>query len=276
MNGRERTLAAFRLEETDKVPHTEYCSNWELIRALTGFDPAKPEERVAANKAFYERAGLDFMWMTNDGPAPWESRGRTTTMGHAEFLENGIDMNRNVRCPFTSVDEVLAFDAVEEYGMPEMDELVAYYEGFYQDLSRDWPDVFAPTGYYRTMISACIAIFGWEMFLLAVGEDPEGFDSVLESIFQLNLRMYEAQAKCSCPVFLSHDDMVWTEGPIFHPDWYRAHVFPRYRKLWSVVKDAGKTLLFCSDGDFSMFTLAAVYSRKPQTETPHGNLRLRT
>lgn len=253
MNGRERSLAAINLEQTDKVPHTEYCSNWELIRTLTGLDPAKPEEAAAANKAFYERAGLDFMWSTNDGPVPWERRGRTTSMGHAEFLEGGIDMNRNVNCPFKTVDEVLSFDAVEEYGLQDDDELAAYYESLYQRTLRDWPDVFVPIGYYRTMVSACIAIFGWEMFLTAVGENSERFDRVLESIFRLNLQVYEAQAKCSCPVFLCHDDMVWTQGPIFHPDWYRKHIFPRYKKLWSVVKDSGKKLLFCSDGDFSMF-----------------------
>jgi len=47
--------------------------------------------------------------------------------------------------------------------------------------------------------------------------------------------------------------MVWTEGAIFHPDWYRRYVFPRYKKLWQPLSEAGKKVLFCSDGDFTEF-----------------------
>jgi uroporphyrinogen-III decarboxylase len=64
---------------------------------------------------------------------------------------------------------------------------------------------------------------------------------------------FRAWALTSAPVFICHDDIVWTSGPVFHPHWYRRFVFPRYRKLWSVLKDAGKIVLFCSDGDFTEF-----------------------
>ena len=38
-----------------------------------------------------------------------------------------------------------------------------------------------------------------------------------------------------------------------HPDFYRAEIFPRYKKLWSIVKGAGKKVVFTSDGDWGMF-----------------------
>ena len=47
--------------------------------------------------------------------------------------------------------------------------------------------------------------------------------------------------------------MVWTEGAIFRPDFYRRQVFPRFRRYWELLRDAGKTVLFCSDGDFTEF-----------------------
>jgi uroporphyrinogen-III decarboxylase len=37
------------------------------------------------------------------------------------------------------------------------------------------------------------------------------------------------------------------------PDFYRAAIFPRYKELWRVLKEAGKKVLFCSDGDWTMF-----------------------
>ena len=47
--------------------------------------------------------------------------------------------------------------------------------------------------------------------------------------------------------------MVWSEGAIFHPDWYRKYIFPKYKQLWEPIKASGKKLLFCSDGDFTEF-----------------------
>jgi uroporphyrinogen-III decarboxylase len=50
-----------------------------------------------------------------------------------------------------------------------------------------------------------------------------------------------------------HDDMVWTSGPIFSPKWYRQYVFPSYKRLFAPLREAGKKIMFTSDGDFSRF-----------------------
>jgi uroporphyrinogen-III decarboxylase len=38
-----------------------------------------------------------------------------------------------------------------------------------------------------------------------------------------------------------------------HPDFYRAAIFPRYKRLWAPLREAGKVLLFCSDATFTEF-----------------------
>ena len=249
----ERGLAALELRMPDRIPHTEYVSHWGLVRHLTGLDPANPAEADEAWRRFYLAAEYDFLWNTNDGPVPWQERGRTTDMGHAEWLEDGSDRRDTVYCPFRSVDEVLSFDAVAEYGLWDFDELVAYYEDVYQRNQAKHRELVFPGGYYKTLVSGCIQAFGWEMFLTAVGTDPEGFDRVLEGIYKQSEHHFRAWAKTSIRAFICHDDMVWTQGPIFRPAWYREHIFPRYRKLWSILHEAGKIVLFCSDGDFTMF-----------------------
>ena len=50
-----------------------------------------------------------------------------------------------------------------------------------------------------------------------------------------------------------HDDMVWTAGPFFHPDWYRQFVFPNFKKYFAPLRDAGKIICFTSDGNYTMF-----------------------
>jgi len=174
-------------------------------------------------------------------------------MGHAEFLEGGIDRRDTVACPFRSVDEVLAFDAVKEYGLPDFDELVRYYEQSYQSGQRANPNQVLTAGYYKTIVSGAIEAFGWDM-LLAAAADRGRFARVLDSIFELAMHHFRAWARTSAPVFIDHDDFVWTAGPFMHPSFYRAEIIPRYRRLWEVLHEAGKIVLFCSDGNWTVFT----------------------
>ncbi len=79
---------------------------------------------------------------------------------------------------------------------------------------------------------------------------PKAAAQVWDIITLANCR---AWARTSIPFFICHDDIVWTSGPVFHPEWYRRYVFSRYARLWEPLKEAGKKVLFCSDGDFTMF-----------------------
>jgi uroporphyrinogen-III decarboxylase len=115
------------------------------------------------------------------------------------------------------------------------------------------PFAVVPGGYYNTVFSWCILTFGWEMFLSAAVRDPERFDRVLDGFFEISLASYRAQAQTTIKAFISHDDIVWTAGAVFHPNWYRRYVFPRHKKLWAPLREKGIKLLFCSDGNFTEF-----------------------
>jgi len=232
-------IDTINLRPTPRLAHTEYCSNEAIVRQVG-------RDRLG------EWFQLDFVWHTNDGPVPWNERGRTTDMGHAEFLEDGRDRRDTISCPFKSVEEVWAFDAVEEYGLPDYEELVHYYEEWYRKARGDNPGQVVPGGYYKTVVSGAIEAFGWDMLLRAAA-DRDRFERVLESIFRLSMHHYRAWAQTSIEVFICHDDMVWSEGAFMHPNFYRQAIFPRYRELWRVLKEAGKKVLFCSDGDFTEF-----------------------
>ena len=235
-------LDTIHLKTTERLGHTEYCDNDALVRAVT----------EGRRERFTELWEYDLIWATDDGPVEWEDRGRVTNMGHAEFLEGGVDKLQAKPCPFKDVEEVLEFDAVKEYGLPETDGLVEYYETSYKKSQADRPESVYTGGYYKTIVSGAIQTFGWDMLLLAAAY-PEKFEKVLDSFFRLSLHYYKAQARTSIEAFICHDDMVWTAGPFMNPDFYRKAIFPRYRELWEVLKNAGKKVLYCCDGDYSMF-----------------------
>jgi len=76
---------------------------------------------------------------------------------------------------------------------------------------------------------------------------------VLDRWADLLMGYVEAWAATDIEVFLTHDDMVWTAGGIFSPEFYRTYVFANYKRYWDCVKDAGKKVLFCSDGNYSQY-----------------------
>lgn len=235
-------LDAIFLKPTTRLAHTEYCSNDRLRTTI----------QQATGKSLEDAWECDLIWSTDDGPVPWVERGRVTDMGHAEFLEGGVDRRSPKPCPFTDAEQVLAFDAVVEYDLPDFDGLVAYYERRHRELQRDNPNQVFTAGYYKTIVSGAIEAFGWDMLLTAAA-DQTAFEKVLDSIFRLSLHHFRAWAKTSAPVFICHDDMVWTEGPFMDPAFYRRVIFPRYAELWRVLKRAGKKILYCSDGNWTMF-----------------------
>ncbi|MFB0517244.1 MAG: uroporphyrinogen decarboxylase family protein, partial [Candidatus Neomarinimicrobiota bacterium] len=60
----------------------------------------------------------------------------------------------------------------------------------------------------------------------------------------------EAWSQVDIEVFISHDDLAMTKGPIFRPDWFREHIFPHYPQIWKPLKDKGIKVIFCSDGNY--------------------------
>lgn len=241
-------IDTLRLRPTPRLAHTEYCSNASLKRAVTGL----PDGDGNQEREFYRRWEYDFIWSTHDGPQPWDQRGRVTDMGHSEFLEGGVDLRQPKPRPFKDVEEALEFDAVAEYGLTDTRALMDFCEDHYRIARARYPQQVSCGGYYRTLISGAIAIFGWDMLLTAAAH-PRRFARVLDSIYQQSLHHYKAWAETSIEVFMCHDDMVWSQGPFMHPEFYRAEVFPRYKELWSVLKRAGKLVAFTSDGDWTQF-----------------------
>ena len=252
-------LNAVHCRPNPRIAHTEYSVasyHHGVLDAVLG--DKRTHTRLDV-KLFSDAWDYDFQFGTNDGPVPWQQRGRTSDMGHADYAEGGADRRETSSCPFEDPEEVLAFDAVKEYGLPDFAELVAYYERTYQENQAFFDRQLCTGGYYKSIISGAIAAFGWDMLLMAAA-DQDRFAKVLRRIADLTLHHVKAWAETSIEVFIQHDDFVWTEGPFLHPDFYRGVIIPMYGEFWEVLHQAGKKVLFCSDGKFDMFMpdLAAV------------------
>jgi hypothetical protein len=251
---REIALDTISLRPTPRIAHTEYSLNYhkDLIRKASGLDPDQQESANPALRALYDAWDIDLIWSTNDGPVDWLKTGRCTDMGHAVYASDGSDERASASCPFESPEEVWEFDPTQEYGLPDFGELVKSYREAQDRARSEFPNQLTTGGYYKTVVSGASHSFGWDMFLMAAS-DEEKFAQVLARFGDYTMHYVKAQAETPVEVFIQHDDMVWTEGPFMNPDFYRKAIFPIYKKLWSVLKQRGKKVLFCSDGTFDMF-----------------------
>lgn len=250
-------LAAFNLEMTDRVPRTEYSSaqrHWKLVKAVTGIDVDEnsPKDlQQKASNAFVKAWNYDLTWAIR--PLDKELGKYKTNMGHAAYAAGGTDYDNKIYCPFKEPEEVLAFDPWEALGPKDKNAAREKFEKQYRKHCEYYPDALNTSGIYITCVSGLIDIFGWEMLLLASGMDPEGFGEMTNRYVSWVMQFFEALAETTMPVVVVHDDIVWTTGAIFHPDWYRKYVFPNYKKLFEPLKEANKKILFTSDGNYTEF-----------------------
>lgn len=248
---REIAVDTIWLRQTSRLAHTEYSLEYhkDYIRGKTGLDPDTPEA-IRKLRRLWE---IDFNWSVDHGlHGDWLKRGRATDMGHAVYASDGSDKREPQESPFKTPEEVWSFDPLSEYGLPDCHEQVEHYEGLVQKWRQDEPEILTTGGYYRTIVSGAIDAFGWYMLLLAAA-DQNKMEQVFDRFFQYTLFHMKAWAETSVEVIIQHDDFVWTQGPFMHPEFYRKVIIPRYAELWKLLHVAGKKVLFCSDGNFTMF-----------------------
>lgn len=249
--------AALNLDMPARVPRTEYSLaeyHFPLIERVTGLrvrEGSDAVEKAAARRALREAWRFDFNWNTL---VSTQAFGRLqTNMGHAAYAEGATDYDAGVSCPFETLEAVLAFDPLEAYG--PVDEAAARrdFEESYRRGVLALPGEVNMTGVYTTLMSGLIAIFGWDMLLTAAGVDGAGFGEVANRYARWMQGYMNALAASDVPCVMIHDDIVWTDGPFIHPDWYRKYIFANYKEYFRPILDSGKKLIFTSDGDYTMF-----------------------
>jgi len=237
----ERGMAAFRLEGPDEIPHTQYITHPEWMAHVQN-KQGKPDAGWA------ELLDFDYVWSV-DGPA--FDRGRWTDMGHAVFQADGSDFHLPTESPFQDLEDIYNLDPVAEYGPVDLAEQTEKYRQWCRSALKG--DYVTSGGTYRSVVSFAIAAFGWENLLVAVGSDPQRFGEMLNRWADYLMVFVQAWARTRIEIYHTHDDMVWTAGGIFRPEFYRTYVFPNYKRYWDCAKDAGKKILFTSDGNYTEY-----------------------
>jgi hypothetical protein len=248
--------AALHLEMPDQAPRTEYSlhQHYGVIRRVTGIDVTPESDEATKRKgaqALVKAYNYGFFWSTM---AHHEIFGDLyTDMGHAAYQEGGTDYRKEGKPLFDDPEKALKFDPWELYGVRDIPKITGEFNAQYDANHALYEDAVALTGIYVTCMSGLIDIFGWDMLLEAAGTDQEEFGALVNRYAGWILQYFKALAASKAPVVMIHDDIVWTSGAFIHPDWYRRFIFPNYKKLFVPLHEAGKIIMYTSDGDYTRF-----------------------
>ena len=252
----ELGLAAMNLEMPGIVPRTEYSADfhWELVSRVIGRTVNSSSDAQTQSAASVEFAkAWDYSMVWNVLINGYIFGDKRTHMGHAVYAADGVDFSDNRSSLFSDAEDVYKYDMFAEYGFKDKKSLVDDFNKNYAEQCRHWSDAVQMTGIYITCMSGLIDLLGWDTLLEAAGHDSDAFGAFVNRYSEWIMQYFEALADCNAPIVMIHDDIVWSNGPFLHPDFYRKYIFPNIKRLLAPLREAGKKILFTSDGGFTMF-----------------------
>ena len=245
------------------VPHWEHWSDPDAETYLTGIDHyAHP--RLCRQRMAELYPELDLWIPDTDAPLPrprFESSGRTSdpVAGTVRWGDGETDTFLHGEQYFHTEEDVFAFDPLAHADMRGWPHVVHNWdfsseETIHRRLMEEYPGdpadlpatSDASSWFYNTTFMWPLLTFGWELFLACCQD--ERFAPVMEGFAEINRRVFRAMARLPVRFVVCHDDIVMTRGPVCSPAWMHRYVFPRYEEYWSILRAAGKDVLFMTDG----------------------------
>lgn len=249
-------MSALHLEAPALIPRTEYSAerHWSLINAVCGThvsENSPPSERQNASSAFVKAWDYGLYWNILTYHQIFGDK--RTKMGHASYEAGGTDYSDEQSVLFEDPENVFSFDLQKEFGIRDKKVLTAEYDANHTEQRRLYPDCVNMTGIYVTCMSGMIELLGWDTLLMAAGIDQKAFGDFTHRYCAWIQQYFDALAGCDAEVVMVHDDIVWTSGAFLDPAFYRTFIFPNYKRLFAPLQEAGKRILYTSDGAYTEF-----------------------
>ena len=246
-----------------RIGHWEHWSNPDAATYITGIDfYERPRSCMTRFKEMYPFVNI---WVpATDDPIPRLDQQADRGKGRWGHAYRDHWQQEEASHHFASLDEILRFSPlaqgdftgwqVVESADFRSEEII--YERYRKHYPAEWGDK-APAGssagtsFYNTMFMWPMLVFGYENFLNLCLE-PE-FERIMDEFAEINRRVFRAFARLPINFVVCHDDIVLTSGPVCSPAWMRKFIFSRYEEFWSILKQAGKEVIFMVDGCVDAF-----------------------
>jgi len=104
--------------------------------------------------------------------------------------------------------------------------------------------------FYLTLFTYLDIHIGLTLVSRMARQNPEVLDGLLTEYAEVARKHVEAWSMTGIKVFVSHDDIAWRGGLFFPTEWFKDHVVPLWKSIWTPIKEKGIKLIFVSDGDY--------------------------
>jgi hypothetical protein len=246
----QRGLDAINLKKTDKVPQTEYIVHPKYLHKLTGIDPYM-EPRKSQIKAL-KLLNLDIVWVILDKAVRFQGddiKKSDTRHSHAQW---GIGQTTSYSHEgiAKTAEELIEWDIdkeVEQFFKTQgQREIKRQYE-----LQKEFGEsAMVPGVNSLTLFHNFQEFASYEAILIATLQYPEKFKKMVDKFGEASLSISEKWASNAknIKLFVSHDDIAMSTGPLLNPNWLIKYIFPWYKKIWQPLREKGIKILFISDG----------------------------
>ncbi len=239
----ERFRTALKRGQPDRVPIAELAVNLPVMEAYLGQRIDSPEATVE----FWCRAGYDFItaWpgynWNRAGRQPKEGV-RKTVFRRSVYSEEPEE--RHWRAEKAGVMTSLADFEAHEW--PTKDSLDTSQLEAYAAVLRPGMKMVVVS----SMHEFAADLMGTETLLLGIYDQPELVARIYSRVGELITHLFAVAAEApGLGALWVGDDLAYTEGLFFAPDFIRAHIFPWYRQIADIARAHDLPLLFHSDGD---------------------------
>jgi hypothetical protein len=242
-----------------RIPHWEHWSNPDAATFITGIDYYdQPRACVLKLNEMYPFLKLGVP--ANDTPIPRIDTQKDQGKGRWGEAYRDFWQQEEASKRFANTEEMLTFSPLANadftgwplfYTAADFSSEEIIYQRYRKKYPAEWGDKAQPGNaaeafFYNTMFQWPMQVFGYEHFL-EICLEPE-FERIMDEFAEINRRIFRAFARLPVNFVVCHDDIVLTNGPICSPSWMRKYIFPRYEEFWSIVKSAGKEVIFMVDG----------------------------
>ena len=251
---KQRILQTIHLLSGNQIAQTETVEHPAFVQKITGIDPF--EQPYEAMKSFTAKMDIDWIYGLPRQAVRFAQGESTKDLGHGEYITQWgfTGSHWKPETGFTCEEDVLQFDPFADFSsIEQLHDFVR--QGINQSCiadNRAAGEDFVVSGlYYTTLFQWFILTFGWEMFLITAGSEPEQFAHVIRRFADLSVEHAKVWAESELPFFFCHDDLAITRGLVFAKEWYVKYIFPEYERIFHEVKKRGKKIMFVSDGNYT-------------------------
>lgn len=253
-----------------RIPHFEHWSCPDAETYLTGIDYYE-HPKLCREKLHNLYPELELSIPNTDEPKPrpkFELNDRSCSTDEESKCHvrwgDGESIHWDWGKRFKTAEDVFAFSPLKQADFTNIPVVesrdYSNEEKLYQMYRKDYPEEWgdkapeastARVSFYNTMFMWPLLTFGWELFLETCLD--KRFEKIMNEFVEINRRVFRVFARLPVNFVFCHDDIVTARGPVCSPPWMKKYIFPRYEEYWSILKNAGKEVIFVADGCMDVY-----------------------